>query len=626
VLVIGLAAGTEARPARAAAPTAVPTAALRIDEQTYAVAPGESFVASVSAEGLALDTVDASAQLVVSVHEPAAGAADLDRVDALVLDSVALGAASVFGEADGLASGALAVPVDVGGVAGGSLDVAAAGIYPLTIELSGSSSPASAATWIEVLDPAADAEPLSIAIVARAGDVAGRDAIVAAAGTVEQPLSVALPPSIAADPPLSADALRSDELLALPAADLDPSAVVAVGELNAFTRMLRDGEDVLSAASPLAAVSRAVWLADRPISAPGAAMLRDLGIRMLLVTDDVAAGLGVDPAANVFRADLGTGATLPAMTVDGRGAALAASPTGGPSPDQRAARLLAELRLARGAGDAAAVVLGAPGLAPPDPAVVTRLAAFVDTLPDTNLVALSRLPGVVDRELANGAPAIALPARAGADLRARQSSVDAVREEANHAASMLVDSPRADEWGRRLDALLASDVDDATAARQLAEVSAEIDGVLGAIVAPEPFTFTLQGTSNTLRLPIRNTSDEPLRVDILVRSPKLTIDAPRQEVTVPALGSVEVEVPVTALTQGTFTTEVDVLAPDGHRLGPPVVLKGRVSHLTGLSQVISVGAVLVLASWWYMHLRRRRRVRLTARHETGGATELASRR
>ena len=549
----------------------------------------------------------------MSVHQAVTDPAGLERTDSPVVDSVTLAAAGVLTVADGVARGDISVPVEIGGDAAASLDVVAAGIHPVTIELTGVGSAVSSSTFFEVLDPAAPLAPLSIAVVARADDVATRDAIVAAAGAVEEPLSVALPPAVAAEPPLPADALPSDELLALPAADLDPSAIVAIDEPATFTRQLREGEDVLSTASPLAVVSRAVWLADRPISAPAAALLRDLGIRMLLVTDDVAAGLGVDPAANVFRVDLGAGASLPAMTVDGRGAALAAgAAVDGSGPGQRAARLLAELRLARSDGEVAALVLGAPDLAVPDAAVLARLAAFVGALPDTNIVSLSRLPGVVDRELANDAPAIALPAAAGADLRARQSSIDAVREEASHAASMLIDSPLPDEWGRRLDALLASDVDDATAAQQLAEVGAEVDGVLGSIVAPEPFTFTLQGNSNTLRLPIRNTGDEPLRIDLLVRSPKLTVDEPRQEVTIPALSSFEVQIPVRARSQGTFTTEVDILAPDGHRLAPPVVLKGRVSHLSGLSQVVTVGAVLVLASWWLTHLRRRRRARAAA--------------
>ena len=53
--------------------------------------------------------------------------------------------------------------------------------------------------------------------------------------------------------------------------------------------------------------------------------------------------------------------------------------------------------------------------------------------------------------------------------------------------------------------------------------------------APEPFTFTFTGTSNTLRLPIRNTGAEPLLVDVRVRSPKLATDEPTQQVELPAL-------------------------------------------------------------------------------------------
>jgi hypothetical protein len=593
--------------------TAEPTATLTIEEQNYAIEPGEPFTATVTVRPATIDPGDAGTGLVVSVHEAVADPAGMERDDAPVLDSVTLPAAAVSTAAGGAATGDLSVPLGVGGDSAASLDVVGPGIHPVTIEVGGRGLAASASTFIEVLDPSAVPAPLSIAVVARAADVAARDAIVAAAGAIEEPLTVALPPAVAAEQPLPPDALRSDELLALPAGDLDPSAIVAADEATIFTRQLREGEDILSTASPLAVVSRAVWLADRPISAPAAAMLRDLGTRMLLVTGDVAAGLGVDPTANVFRADLGGGASLPAMSVDGRGAALAAEAgEDGSGPAPRAAGLLAALRLAHSDADGAAVVLAAPDLAAPDAAVLTSLAAFVDALPDTDIVSLSRLPGVVDQEVANGAQAVALPAAAGADLRARKSSIDAVREEARHAASMMIDSPLADEWDGRLDALLSSDTDDATAAQRLAEIAAEVDGVLGAMVAPEPFTFTLQGTSNTLRLPIRNTSEQPLRIDLLVRSPKLTVDEPRQEVTIPALSSLEVEIPVRARSQGTFTTEVDLLAPDGHRLGPPVVLKGRVSHLTGLSQVVTVGAVLVLASWWYTHLRRRRRARAVA--------------
>jgi hypothetical protein len=191
--------------------------------------------------------------------------------------------------------------------------------------------------------------------------------------------------------------------------------------------------------------------------------------------------------------------------------------------------------------------------------------------------------------------------------------VETVQENADHAASMLGDSPLPEDWNRRLDALRSSDLDAATAAARLDEIDAEIDAVLSAVVAPEPFTFTFTGTSNTLRLPIRNTGTEPLLVDVRVRSPKLTTEEPTRQVELPALSSVEADVPVQARSRGTFTIEVDVLAPDGYRLGPPVVLKGRVSHVNGLSQVVTGGAALVLVSWWYTHLRRRRAERRAQR-------------
>jgi hypothetical protein len=41
-----------------------------------------------------------------------------------------------------------------------------------------------------------------------------------------------------------------------------------------------------------------------------------------------------------------------------------------------------------------------------------------------------------------------------------------------------------------------------------------------------------------------------------------------------------------------------------------VVLKGRANDMGGLSRVATGGAVLILASWWFMHLRRRRARRL----------------
>ena len=166
---------------------------------------------------------------------------------------------------------------------------------------------------------------------------------------------------------------------------------------------------------------------------------------------------------------------------------------------------------------------------------------------------------------------------------------------------------------------MSTAVDDATAFQHLSETQAEIDGVLHAIVPPDSDTFRLTGTSSTLRLRIENTYDEPLNVVVHVRSPKLRFPEPDPLVTVPALESRLVEIPVEARSNGTFTIEVDVLAPDRAPLAPPVILKARVSRITGLSQVVTGASVLVLVSWWYSHFRRRRRTRLVAVGHTDGA-------
>ena len=81
----------------------------------------------------------------------------------------------------------------------------------------------------------------------------------------------------------------------------------------------------------------------------------------------------------------------------------------------------------------------------------------------------------------------------------------------------------------------------------------------------------------------------------------------------------EVVIPVEARSNGTSSLEVAVLTPVfGQEIGDPVVLTARVNALTGLGQVVTGGAILVLLSWWYGHFRRRRRARLARIGEVDG--------
>lgn len=562
----------------------------------------------------------------------------------------------------------------------GGLNVGQPGIYPVTIDVRVDGEVvASSVTFIELVDPeAVVGSPLAVSIMAGVRDpgpwpspteLTGASIEVATlielAEAVEGPLSIALPPVLvseltvptnadgstaATDPnstsppssdlPISAgelpsspgatepafqgiespdallDAFRADELMAVPAFTLDPSSLAAINQIPLFTGQLRAGEDVLSTASPRAVVSRAVWLTDNSISGDAVVMLRNLGIRMVVVPNDVANGLGVPtgaPIAAVFGVRLGDGGTLPAMTFSPLGRMLQAPlpSDDAPTPNASAVRLLVELQLAHATTDVPAVLLATPRVTVPDPAITAQFVALADDLPDVAVVPVSRLPGIVDGGLVGGAPPVTLPATAGVGLAARLARVDVAREDAQHMATMLVDSNRGSQWTAAFDRAMSSAVDDTTAFQHLAETESEIAAVRGAIVPPAPFTFTITGTQSTLRLQVRNTGMEPLTVRIRVRSSKIISEQPADQV-VPASGSARFDVPVEARSNGTFTIEVDVLTPDNERLADPVVLKAKVTRVTGLSQVVTGGAALVLASWWFSHLRRRRRRRLAA--------------
>lgn len=455
-----------------------------------------------------------------------------------------------------------------------------------------------------------DATAGSDAAATASSDAAGPD-VAGGPGTTE-PLLTGITSAAAFGP-----AFRSDELLAAPATELDPSALDEIDQFGLFTDQLREGEDILATASPLATVSRAIWLSDRPVSASAATTLRNFGIRMLVLTDETAEALGVSAAAAippVFEVDLGAGGTLPAMTFGPLGRHLLLPSNGtATTPHDRAVRLLVELQLARRQSDTPAILLATPRVTVPDRAITARFVELAGGLADVSIVPMSRLPGIVDRSLvATTAAPVPLPARAGDDLTARWQRVEAARDRAVQAGSMLPDSDRRTRWLTEIDAAMSSAIDDATATQRLDATMSEVDAVMDAIEPPPGSTFTFTGTSNTLRLRIGNTSSEPLDVVVHVRSPKLRFPEPDPLITVPAMGSSLTEIPVEARSNGTFTIEVDILTPNRAPLADPVILKARVTRITGLSQVVTVAAVLVLASWWYSHLRRNRRQRLAS--------------
>ena len=179
--------------------------------------------------------------------------------------------------------------------------------------------------------------------------------------------------------------------------------------------------------------------------------------------------------------------------------------------------------------------------------------------------------------------------------------------------------PGCSSWRAELDSLLSTALDDAEVDEVLVRIAAETEAVRAQVELPRPFTFTLTGRSSPLRLNLRNNADEPLQVVVSPRSPKLTFPSGDQLVRLEPGGVTEVVIPVESRTNGTSSLEIAVLTPVfAVEIDPPVVLTARVNALTGLGQVVTGGAILVLVTWWYGHFRRRRRSRLALAGDLDG--------
>ena len=544
----------------------------------------------------------------------------------------------------------------------GALVLQRDGVYPITVQLLVDGTPlASAETFIDRVPATPDPrdEPINIAVVGDVADpgpapnaaqlAAGRtelQAIAQSAPALAGTMTVRVPPVLMQhlatdDPSLLATlrtALTSTQVLAVPAPTLDPSSATAAGLQDAFSASLRAGEDILGDALPGSPPQRSAWIVDGPISASAAAMLRDpLGFDLLVfdhtVYDKLAGSIGgFHDRSLSFQVDVGGRRSLPGFVISPSSHWLDRDQLErqGWTPTDGAVRLMSELVVARdalGADRRRGVVLALPAGVAPDPDVSVALASFVAQTPGFALARLASLSASTDTMIVPGLgpETVRLPAAAGPDLSQRAQRVELTRVAAASAASMLSgDHTQLDAWDASLDALLSTRVSDRTADAELDRVTAEVRAMYGAVEAPRPFTFTLTGRRSTLRLNLRNNGDRDLHVVVRASSPKLRFPDDDEQVQLKAGTTTEVLIPVEAQTNGTSAIGIQILTPFGNQtVQGPVVLTARVNALSGLGQVVTGGAILVLASWWYGHFRRRRRARRALLGEVDNPTNVA---
>ena len=530
----------------------------------------------------------------------------------------------------------------------GALTLRLPGLHPLTVELLvDGQRVAEHVTFVERL-PVEDGigASMNVAIVAAAPDPGpaltddevadGRERlslIAELAAAVEGPITVQLPPVLlddltSSDPQLAVtlrDSLDGDEVLAIPADVLDPSSAVAINAQEDFARELRSGEAVLTDALPSSIPQRAAWLVNTPISTDAAAMLADLGFRSLVVDEAIYAELdgnigGYHDDTLSLDVDLGARGSLPAMVTDAGPSLLdpATLERSAMSPAAAAVQIVAELVTARrdlGEQLQRSAVLTTPAGTVPDADVAGAVARYATSMPDFRLAPLSAVPSTTDTMIVGdtGPQTVSLPPTAGPDLTERAQRIELTRVAAAATGSMLLDDTQLETWQSELDTLLSTGFTDDEADVELDRISAETIEPRSQVEAPAAFTFTLTGRSSPLRWNLRNNGDEALRVVVRASSPKLTFPEGDQPVLLEPGTATEVVIPVEARTLGTSAIGMEVLTPELEQpVIEPVVLTARVNALTGLGQVVTGGAILVLGSWWFTHYRRSRRRRMEA--------------
>jgi hypothetical protein len=537
--------------------------------------------------------------------------------------------------ADGIVEMDLSVPIAVGGDLAAELELPRAGVYPITVEVRRRNELlARHLTFIERLDDV-DRGSYRLAVVAVVEDpgLTPRPADLAElrlrlfeltelAEAVDAAISVNFPVGALAalddDPELAErlrTALRSAEIIAVPEVPLNPSAIADADRAAVYTRSLRLGEDRLAEYFEDSEIRRTSWIGEPTPSAPGAAMLRDLGTRLLIVPFEELAGLGSATSADSSGLDpsllipvaLPDGTEMDLMAIDPVSRLTAPELAGVRTPAERAVTVLAELaahQIALGPRQRSAII-AAPAGTIPDADVIGQLEAMARSHPRLDLDAVTAVAAGGDRRTG---PAQPLADYDGPSLQRRADRIDMTAALAGAVASMLpADDPRPVEWTNRFGNLLSPSYSNLQLSETLREIEGDLDAILVAVDLPEPFTFTLTGRTSEVDLRIVNNSDTPL--SILLESASAKLAFPEGDIeTVLEPGLNIVQVPVQTLANGTFPVTFTARTPlGGVEVTDTLTLTARANAFSGLGQVLTVGALLVLLSWWYSHLRGRRR-------------------
>ncbi|MFZ9275168.1 MAG: DUF6049 family protein, partial [Ilumatobacteraceae bacterium] len=411
--------------------------------------------------------------------------------------------------------------------------------------------------------------------------------------------------------------MQRHESVRMPYVPFDPSSAQRASLGVPFRELLTTGRDVLDVHNGEAPLNSQAWIARQPLDKDGVEILKANDVTTIVLTPNASQASGsLDNYLKTYRVGSTVDNSVAVKAIDPKYAELLSGDR--PSPVVDAARIAASLILSRSAVEASGgdvrrlhAILGDTRGEVPAPLVAIPLLVALDRAPQLNLVGVSRTNTVTSEDSTTSLPTISR-----IDLTANRASIDEATSFVRITESILsATSPLRYEWDRSLLVLNDDRLDAVTLDTYVKGIRSRARLLRNSITIPDGLSFTLGSREGTLRLPIRNESNEELTFGVSLSSAKLQLPGDIRVVTVSPQGSVDVVVDVVARANGRFPVDVTFTSPDGaHKIGQTIRIGARVTAISGLGQLVSGAAVLILATWWVAHWRARKRRDAVEKH------------
>lgn len=409
--------------------------------------------------------------------------------------------------------------------------------------------------------------------------------------------------------------LQGSDILTNTYRSFEPTAAAAAKLDAQFIDQLQRGETVVAGQTGSSVVRRGMWVTDSVFDSRGARLLRKSGVNAVTVFGAGAESLGdLDNYVRPYRVSFdGTG--LAVYSAEPRYAELLDTPIGGAF--ETAIAIVAELHaqrqeIAAAGGDTAVgtrqvILTGRSGL-PTEPLVAGFVLNQLGRSPQVDVRGLSLAASALD-----GLTSITLPDVTPVDLTSVQAEINVLLTSIDEVSSMLAgDESMLESWLGRVDTANDTSLDANQRNAYLAAVNSEIGAIRNALRLPRA-SFTLGSRESDVRVALANDTAYDLSVRISFASSRMTFNRSTFDVTIPARGTSEVLVAVTARANGLLPIDMTLSTPTGSLIDSQRITV-RVNALAGLGRGVSAAFLALLAVWWLVHLRRTRRKKMSRHH------------